>query len=129
MKVLIVDNQPHVIQWLTHFLPFLTGLSAVNPVEIRTIEKLSRAVKELGDKQYDVLFLRHDLGQEPKSGSEVRDFLIKNPEVNPGMLIICHGLNEVNDPKNARQLTVAGRLARWFPIAIMPSWQFDGRER
>jgi len=125
MRVLIIDTRRNYVQWLQGFLSFTTGLSALNPVEVEVTEKVSRGIKALMNKEYDLLFLRHDLDQEPKNGSDVREFLKKHPDVNPGMMIVCHGVNAVSDHKNAAQLTTAGRLARWFPIGLLPAWKWE----
>lgn len=127
MQILLVDTQPHVVQWLTGFLPFVTGFALVNPMQITHVSKVATAIRTVGDKDFDLLFLRHDLQQEPKNGANVRDFLIKNPEINPAMQIICHGVNVVNDPWNAAELAKHGRLARWYPIGLEPGWRFAGR--
>jgi hypothetical protein len=122
--VLIVDTDKRYVSWLTQWLRTIHDLGGLVTVDVTGIARVKKAIQLLDAQEFDLLCLRHDLYQEPDNGSNIRDFLLKNPDVNRKMVILCHGMNEVNDPYNAAQLAASGRPAQWLPFGLVESWRF-----
>lgn len=91
MKILILeDNTDRVIlfdKWLSAYLPAY-------------VSNAKLCIHLLETKEWDVLFLDHDLGGEemvssgPGTGYEVAQWLCEHPERIPGQVIL-HSLNPV----------------------------------
>lgn len=123
MRVLIVDTDTRYVEWLMAFLRTIHGLGGLAPLQVDAIRSVKKAIRILDATEFDLLFLRHDLYQEPENGATIRDFLLKHPDVNPKMQVVCFGMNDVNDPYNAALLASSGRPASWLPFGLVDHWQ------
>mgnify|MGYP001593593680 CR=1 FL=1 len=74
------------------------------------------------EKEWDVLFLDHDLGREPKSGRNVTLWLCEQPRAHQkDVYTLVHSVNVVSGPKIEREMLAAGRPCRWLPFYILAS--------
>lgn len=80
---------------------------------------VDEAIRWLMNRNYDALFLDHDLGTEPKVGRDVAKFLAEHPSVQPRLAIIVHSMNVVSAPKIVRDLAEGGRHAMWVPFSSL----------
>lgn len=72
------------------------------------------------EKEWDILFLDHDLGKEPKAGRNVSLWLCAQPrEHQKDLYVLVHSVNVVSGPKIEREVMAAGRPCRWLPFTIL----------
>jgi CheY-like chemotaxis protein len=112
VKILLVEDDPLRIEWFR--ARFGEALAVT-----RHVEEAWRWLTSEFD--YDMLFLDHDLGTEPRVGRDVAIWLAQYPEVQPGMTIIVHSMNIVSAPKILRDLAEGGRSAMvsWMPFSSL----------
>jgi hypothetical protein len=98
---------------------------SINPLTlIEQTDDLDRAQRLLAHQEWDLLFVRHDIGREPRAAGDVVSWLCRHPAINPHLTIICHGANPVNDRKNALRARQASRPTWWLPFMIPAEWEW-----
>ena len=113
-NILVVEDDPKRIEWFraqyktAHELVFTS-----DPDE--AIRLLQRE-----EDDWDVLFLDHDLGKEPKAGRDVTLWLCAQPrKVQSDLYTLVHSVNVVSGPKIEREMAAAGRPCRWLPFYVL----------
>lgn len=109
MKVLVVEDDAVRIAWFRD--SFGDALDVTGDVD--------EAQRWLLTREYDALFLDHDLGTEPKVGRDVAKFLAAHPSVQPRLAITVHSMNIVSAPKIIRDLAEGERHAMWVPFSSL----------
>lgn len=108
MNVLLVEDAPERIRWFRARYP---SLDVTHDVD--------HAIWLLQTQAYDLLFLDHDLGTEPKAGRDVATWLVAHPTCHPGLMIVVHSVNVVSAPKIVAELHAAWRTAKWIPFPTL----------
>jgi CheY-like chemotaxis protein len=98
--------------------------------ELDVTADVSVAVEWLRSREYDLIFLDHDLADEHYdqeladdglTGYVVAAWLAANPEYQPGVQIIIHSLNFAGSDRMRRCLLEAGREAEHVPFHVLPA--------
>ena len=105
LRVLVVEDEEYRKEWFRGQYPF--ALIVAHPDD---------AIAALVQQAWDVLYLDHDLGLEPRNGRDVANWLIKERHAQPGIRIVVHSVNVVSGPKIERELQEGGRRAEWRPF-------------
>jgi hypothetical protein len=108
MRTLIVEDEQWRLDWFKRTLD-----------EFDTTCLVDEAIRWLGRRHYDLLYLDHDLGTDPAVGRDVARWLAAHPDVLPRLSIVVHSVNVVSAPKILADLAAGGRLAEWVPFTQM----------
>lgn len=109
-RVLLVEDSEERVAWFRQRFPEHLDVTA----------SVDEAIQRLQERQYDLLFLDHDLGTEPRVGRDVAQWLIAHPENNPNLFTIVHSVNHVSGPKIVQDLRdQAKRPVWWVPFLVL----------
>ena len=120
-RILIVEDDEHRQAWF--------GNRFVGH-ELDTTDDVSVAVEWLSSRDYDLIFLDHDLALEHYeqemaddglTGYVVASWLAEHPECQPAVQIIIHSLNFPGSSRMQQCLQNGGRLAEHVPFPYLPS--------
>jgi CheY-like chemotaxis protein len=98
--------------------------------ELDTTDDVSVALEWLLSRDYDLIFLDHDLALEHYeqemaddglTGFAVASWLAEHPERQPGCQIIIHSLNFPGSARMQQCLENAGRKAEHVPFPYLPA--------
>ena len=93
-------------------------------------DQVAVAIQWLGQRDYDLIFLDHDLAEEHYfevmaddglTGYVVAAWLADNPDRQTGAQIIIHSLNYPGSDRMLEVLRSAGRRAEHVPFPYLPS--------
>jgi len=120
-RILIIEDDERRCSWFSNqFAKF----------ELDTTADVSLAIEWLLQREYDLIFLDHDLALEHYeqeladdglTGYAVASWLAEHPECQPGVQIIIHSLNFPGSDRMRQCLQNAGRDAEHVPFPYLPS--------
>ena len=105
MRVLVVEDEDYRKEWFRKQYP-----------EAIIVTHPDKAIAALLERQWDLLYLDHDLGLEPRNGRDVAKWLVRERLAQPDIRIVVHSVNVVSGPKIERELREGGRRAEWRPF-------------
>ena len=112
-NILVVEDDTKRIEWFKEQYKDADELVFTSDPD-EAIRLLQR------EKEWDVMFLDHDLGKEPRAGRNVTQWLCEQPrEIQQDLYVLVHSVNVVSGPKIEREVTEAGRYCRWLPFYIL----------
>lgn len=108
MKVLLVEDEIERREWFRQ-----------KCLDIDMTDSVDEAIRWLGENEYDILFLDHDLRDNDRPGWLVAKHLIANPTLQPKMKTIVHSMNSVSAKKIYERLLEAGREVWQIPYSVL----------
>lgn len=120
-RILLVEDDHNRRSWFGH--RFLGH-------ELDITDDVSVAVEWMRSREYDLIFLDHDLALEHYeqemaddglTGYAVASWLAEHPECQAGCEIIIHSLNFPGSARMQNCLQSAGRKAEHVPFPYLPS--------
>lgn len=117
MRVLVIEDEEHRRAWFRERF-----------ADAHITADVDEAIAWLQEREYDALFLDHDLGEKiyagsdeprPGVGRDVAEWLVRNPRVAPSMPIVVHSMNAVAADKIHAALVHAGRPVQRVPFSVL----------